>query len=121
MTSINEIKNLISILPDKDQKLSYDFLDNRKFEELKEIVHSDVVKTEKKIKQLDVASEEYVIVDSNLNALLQLEECIDEYREQLSLGYNEVDDPTIYDDEQDDDEFLDHLYYMYCSHSTLIC
>lgn len=122
MTSLNEIKNLITILPDKDKNIADNFIIQRKFEELKELVHANVFKTEKEMKQLDKDSDDIFVLDSKLNGLLQLEEYVDEYYNQTLLGYSEDDDPTICDcDDTDDDEFMDHLYYMYCSHSELLC
>ena len=47
MTIVDEIKSLITILPEQDVKLALHFVDTRQFESLKDLVDSDVIKLEK--------------------------------------------------------------------------
>lgn len=121
MTLIEEIESFITILPDKDQNLAKCFLKNRKFEELKEIIDSDIYKAEKEKKQIDETSKEYVVLESNLDAMTQMKNLVDEYINQINFGDTDYYDPTIEDyDDNDESEFLNNIYYMYCCNSTLI-
>ena len=121
MTLIEEIESFITILPDKDQNIAKCFLKNRKFEELKEIIDSDIYKAEKEKKQIDETSKEYVVLESNLDAMTQMKNLVDEYINQINFGDTDYYDPTIEDYNDDDEsEFLNNIYYMYCCNSTLI-
>lgn len=123
MTIIEEIESLITILPDKDQEIANCFLKNRKFEELKEIIDSDIYKAEKEKKQIDETSKEYVVLESNLDAMTQMKNLVDDYINQINFN-NDTDyyDPTIedYSNEDEESDFLNNIYYMYCCNSTLI-
>lgn len=121
MTLIEEIESFITILPEKDQNIAKCFLKNRKFEELKEIIDSDIYKAEKEKKQIDETSKEYVVLESNLDAMTQMKNLVDDYINQINFGDTDDYDPTIEDYNDDDEsEFLNNIYYMYCCNSTLI-
>lgn len=121
MTLIEEIESFITILPVKDQNIAKCFLKNRKFEELKEIIDSDIYKAEKEKKQIDETSKEYVVLESNLDAMTQMKNLVDDYINQINFGDVDDYDPTIEDYNDDDEsEFLNNIYYMYCCNSTLI-
>lgn len=121
MTLIEEIESFITILPEKDQNIAKCFLKNRKFEELKEIIDSDIYKAEKEKKQIDETSKEYVVLESNLDAMTQMKNLVDDYINQINFGDVDDYDPTIEDYNDDDEsEFLNNIYYMYCCNSTLI-
>ncbi|MCI6614963.1 MAG: hypothetical protein MSC51_03915 [Mollicutes bacterium] len=121
MTLIEEIESFITILPVKDQNIAKCFLKNRKFEELKEIIDSDIYKAEKEKKQIDETSKEYVVLESNLDAMTQMKNLVDDYINQINFGDTDDYDPTIEDYNDDDEsEFLNNIYYMYCCNSTLI-
>ena len=121
MTLIEEIESFITILPVKDQNIAKCFLKNRKFEELKEIIDSDIYKAEKEKKQIDETSKEYVVLESNLDAMTQMKNLVDDYINQINFGDIDDYDPTIEDYNDDDEsEFLNNIYYMYCCNSTLI-
>ena len=47
-SSLNRIKELIKVLPEKDLSLATEFLDNRNFQGILELVESDIYKAEKK-------------------------------------------------------------------------
>ena len=47
-SSLNRIKGLIKVLPGKDLSLATEFLDNRNFQGILELVESDIYKAEKK-------------------------------------------------------------------------
>ena len=121
MTLIEEIESFITILPVKDQNIAKCFLKNRKFEELKEIIDSDIYKAEKEKKQIDETSKEYVVLESNLDAMTQMKNLVDDYINQINFGDTDDYDPTIEDyNDYDESEFLNNIYYMYCCNSTLI-
>ena len=121
MTLIEEIESFITILPVKDQNIAKCFLKNRKFEELKEIIDSDIYKAEKEKKQIDETSKEYVVLESNLDAMTQMKNLVDDYINQINFGDTDDYDPTIEDYNDDDEsEVLNNIYYMYCCNSTLI-
>ena len=121
MTLIEEIESFITILPEKDQNIAKCFLKNRKFEKLKEIIDSDIYKAEKEKKQIDETSKEYVVLESNLDAMTQMKNLVDDYINQINFGDVDDYDPTIEDYNDDDEsEFLNNIYYMYCCNSTLI-
>ena len=121
MTLIEEIESFITILPEKDQNIAKCFLKNRKFEELKEIIDSDIYKAEKEKKQIDETSKEYVVLESNLDAMTQMKNLVDDYINQINFGDIDDYDPTIEDYNDDDEsEVLNNIYYMYCCNSTLI-
>ena len=122
MTLIEEIESLITVLPEKDHNIANCFLKNRKFEELNEIIDSDIYKAEKEKKQIDEDSKEYIVLESNLDAMTQMKNLVDEYIDQINFGNDDLYDPTIdeLDCDEDDSEFLNNIYYMYCCNSTLI-
>lgn len=114
MTSVNEIQNLISILPEKDIEIALQFVEQRNFEELQLLVNSDVTKFEKLVESIDPDSNEYLVAVSNLDTCIQLKNCVDEYLSQFDV-YIEEDDDFIIDDTYDmtEDDYYDHLFYIY--------
>lgn len=97
MNKITLIRQFFVHLPEKDQRFANDFLDKRKFVELKEIVDANVVKLDKKKsamwkKETDAAlaanpelnlsdfipSEEYMELESTYDDLIQLQTIVDE-------------------------------------------
>lgn len=50
---LDKIKKGLIILPEKDQRLCFKFIEERNIESLKEIVDSNVIKTTKKLKKTD--------------------------------------------------------------------
>jgi hypothetical protein len=114
MTSVSEIQNLISILPEKDIEIALQFVKQRNFEELQLLVDSDVTKFEKLVEAIDPDSDEYLVAVSNLDTCIQLKNCVDEYLSQFDV-YIEEDDEFTIDDSYDmsEEEYYDHLFYMY--------
>lgn len=111
MTSILEIQNLITVLPEKDQALANSFIQSRNFESLKEIVDADTIVMEKKLRKLSEDDKEFFVISSRLDALSQLKMCVDEYASQFDYEENVDEDVNLF--ENDETEYLDHLYYMY--------
>lgn len=113
MTSVSEIKNLISILPEKDVQIALNFVDQRNFEDLKLLVDSDVTKFAKQIDSIDPDSNEYLVAISTLDTCIQLKNCVDEYLSQIDVYIEEDDEliDNIYDMSEDD--YYDHLFYIY--------
>ena len=83
------IKSLLGCLPAKDLKLASKFLNERRFDSLKELVDSDVYILSKKTKSSDFATQEMI---DNLEKIRMLKTEVDEY---YSLLYPE----EIYEDE----------------------
>lgn len=114
MTSVNEIKNLISILPDKDVEIALQFVEQRNFEELQLLVDSDVIKFEKLVESINPDSDEYFVAISNLDTCIQLKHCVDDYLAQFDI-YSEKDYDDTIDDFYDmsEEDYYNHLFYMY--------
>lgn len=115
MTIIDEIKNLISILPEQDVQLALHFVDTRQFEHLKELVDSDVMKLQKQAMECEVNSNEYFVALSQLDNCLSLQQQVNKYLDQLGI-LDDIDNDDIYnlpEDDYNEDEYYDHLWYMY--------
>jgi hypothetical protein len=112
MNKITLIRQFFVHLPEKDQRFANDFLDKRKFVELKEIVDANVVKLDKKKsamwkKETDAAlaanpelnlsefipSEEYMALESTYDDLIQLQTIVDE--QALPFLEEEFYDPSL--------------------------
>lgn len=116
MTIIDEIKSLISILPEQDVELAIKFVDTRQFESLKFLVDSDVIKLEKQALQYEVDTDEYFVALSNLDNCLQLQQLITRYLvDQLGIVdiFDEDDKYDLSDTEYDEDDYYDHMWYVY--------
>lgn len=122
MTIVDEIKSLISILPEQDVNLALQFVDTRQFESLKELVDSDVIKLEKQALQYDVDTNEYFVALSNLDNCLQLQQLITRYLvDQLGIVdvFDEHDKYELPDEDYDEDAYYDHLWYVYNSNTNI--
>lgn len=116
MTSVKEIENLISILPKKDIPIALNFVKNRDFESLQELVNSDVIKFEKHVSKLTPESKEYFVAISTLDNCINLKTCVDEYLAQFQLdALDESDDDfcDLLDCNINDDEYYEHMYYTH--------
>ena len=115
MMLIDEITNLISILPEQDVTIAFNFIKNRQFEKLKELVDSDVVKLQHQALNYEINTNEYYVALSNLDNCLQLQQNVNRYLDQLGILYDDIDedDYDLFDNEYDEDEYYDHLWYMY--------
>ena len=120
MTIIDEITNLVSILPEQDIKLALQFINTRQFEQLKYLVDSDVIKLQQQSLQYPVNTTEYFIALSTLDNCLQLQQQVNKYLDQLGI-LDDYSDDDLYElsDEYDDNEYYDHLYYMYNINKTI--
>ena len=79
---IERMKSLMDSLPEKDIPLGYKFLNERKFDSLKELVDSALYKARKNLKS-DNPREEYLKV--NLEDLSRLKSEVDMYIVQLEI------------------------------------
>jgi hypothetical protein len=115
MTIIDEIKNLISVLPENDVPLALKFIENRQFEHLKDLVDSDVIKLNKTALQYEHDTSDYFVALSNLDNCLQLQQNVNKYLDQLGIydEYIDVDEYDLPEDDYDEDEYYDHLWYLY--------
>lgn len=87
--SIEKIQTLLSHLPQRDTKIANELLSERKFEDLLEIIDSDIYLVRKN--QLkESPKEEYVNI--SLEKLLQLRSELLEYMSYLVLPDNDLDD-----------------------------
>ena len=86
MNKIDQIRKMINdALPDKDKNIANKFLDERKFDELKEIVDSDVFKVAKKKTQLSpVTDENGNILEGPSKECIEAEEAYDKLKELQS-------------------------------------
>lgn len=79
MTKIEQISQMINNLPDKDRKIAHNFLNKRKFVELKEIVDSDVVRLKRKLNKAapkrpeDEPTTKYLNLETAYNAMTDLQ------------------------------------------------
>lgn len=121
MTIVDEIKSLISILPEQDVNLALKFVDTRQFESLKELVDSDVIKLEKQALQYDVDTNEYFVALSTLDNCLQLQQLVNRYLDQLGIleTFEEEDIYDLPEEDYDEDDYYDHLWYIYSSQNSL--
>ena len=70
-SSLNRIKELIKVLPGKDLSLATEFLDNRNFQGILELVESDIYKAEKKdSNRQDNVLNEYIMALTELRSEL---------------------------------------------------
>lgn len=74
---LEQIKDLIKFLPEKDIKYAKLFLSNREFDKLKEIVKSDIYLIEHD------TQDKYLGI--NLEGIYRLEEAIDDYTALLDI------------------------------------
>ena len=90
MTALERIQSLIYTLPEKDQKLANQFIEKRQFENLYELVSSDIYKARKKVINNDELEPTYITDMSILRSELinyidrlgwDNEDLIEEYEE----------------------------------------
>lgn len=74
---LEQIKDLIKFLPEKDIKYAELFLSNREFDKLKEIVKSDIYLIEHD------TQDKYLGI--NLEGIYRLEEAVDDYTAWLDI------------------------------------
>lgn len=74
---LEQIKDLIKFLPEKDIKYAELFLSNREFDKLKEIVKSDIYLIEHD------TQDKYLGI--NLEGIYRLEEAVDDYTALLDI------------------------------------
>lgn len=80
MSVIKNIESLIKELPSKDRMLANEFLKNRKFQDLKDLVDSAIIRINKNINSNN-PKEEYFKID--LDKLHMLKTDVDFYYDQL--------------------------------------
>ena len=87
--SIQKIRALLPSLPQKDAKIADKFLSERKFEDLLEIIDSDIYLV-RRDQLKETPKEEYVNI--SLENLLQLRSELSEYMSYLVLPEDDLDD-----------------------------
>ena len=87
--SIKKIQALLPHLPQRDTEIANELLSERKFEDLLEIIDSDIYLVRKNSLK-ETPKEEYVNI--NLEKLLQLRSELSEYMSYLVLPDNDLDD-----------------------------
>lgn len=87
--SIQKIQALLPSLPQKDAKIADKFLSERKFEDLLEIIDSDIYLV-RRDQLKETPKEEYVNI--SLENLLQLRSELSEYMSYLVLPEDDLDD-----------------------------
>lgn len=80
MSVIKNIESLIKELPSKDRMLANEFLKNRKFQDLKDLVDSAIIRINKNINSNNPKEEYFKI---NLDKLHMLKTDVDFYYDQL--------------------------------------
>lgn len=98
---VERMKSLMCNLPKKDTSLGYKFLENRDFDQLKELVDSAIYKIKKNLRS-DNPKEEYLNI--NMTELSKLKSEVDTYTVQLNISYNEeenIKDEDNYEIEED--------------------
>lgn len=90
-----KITELINNLPSKDIPIAKKFIDTRRFEDLKDLVDSAIIKVDKS-KNSDNPKEEYLNIDSL--SLLELKAEVDSYLTLLEVPSNEDDFEGYYED-----------------------
>lgn len=121
MTIIDEIKSLISLLPEQDIMLALHFVDTRQFESLNDLVESDIIKLEKQALQYEVNTNEYFVAISTLDNCLQLQQLIHRYLDQLCIVevFDENDQYDLPEEDYDEEAYYDHLWYIYSLQNNL--
>lgn len=110
MSKINQIREMLNILPEKDIKIANKLLDKRQFVELKELVDSDVFKIgQTKIKLmppadsdgnlLEAPTQEYADAEVKYNQLKELQAEIDV---QAAAFESDLNDEEFYSPEDYD-------------------
>lgn len=82
MSVIKNIESLIKELPSKDRMLANEFLKNRKFQDLKDLVDSAIIRINKNINSNNPKEEYFKI---NLDKLHMLKTDVDFYYDQLQM------------------------------------
>lgn len=103
-TPVDRIKTLIESLPQKDIPWGYKFIEERDFEQLKDLVDSAIFKV-KKDQKSDTPKEEYKNV--NLDSLRDLKTEVDAYI--MLLDPLSEEDYSEYNNEEDDE--LEEEFY----------
>lgn len=121
MTIVDEIKSLISILPEQDITLALHFVDTRQFESLKDLVDSDVIKLEKQALQYEVDTDEYFVALSTLDNCLQLQQLVNRYLDQLGIleNFDEINEYDLPEEDYNEEDYYDHLWYIYSVQNNL--
>lgn len=89
------MKEKLQYLPERDIKFAEDFINNRNFEALQDLVNSDILLVGKN--QLSATpNPRYVGID--LLKLSELKEIVDEY---CKLLYSDLEDDSQYEEEED--------------------
>lgn len=121
MTIVDEIKSLISILPEQDITLALHFVDTRQFESLKDLVDSDVIKLEKQALQYEIDTDEYFVALSTLDNCLQLQQLVNRYLDQLGIleNFDEINEYDLPEEDYNEEDYYDHLWYIYSLQNNL--
>lgn len=82
MSVIKNIESLIKELPSKDRILADEFLKNRKFQDLKDLVDSAIIRINKNLNSNNPKEEYFKI---NLDKLHMLKTDVDFYYDQLQM------------------------------------
>lgn len=82
MSVIKNIESLIKELPSKDRMLANEFLKNREFQDLKDLVDSAIIRINKNINSNNPKEEYFKI---NLDKLHMLKTDVDFYYDQLQM------------------------------------
>lgn len=98
---VDKIKKLIDFLPESDQALAHQFITMRDFESLKDLVHSDIYKLERK--QLESITTPTEFLSPKTQNLTMLESLYFEIDMYISLIYGVSNWES---DGNDDDTFL---------------
>lgn len=104
--TLEKIKSLIEVLPQKDISYGYKFLEKRDFESLKELVDSAIYKLKKKLK-----SDEFEggCLDTQLLQLNELQVEVNSYMSYLDIPEDNQDfEESIYSDE----EYIKDIYEL---------
>lgn len=121
MTTVDEIKSLISILPEQDITFALHFVDARQFESLKDLVDSAVIKLEKQALQYEVDTDEYFVALSTLDNCLQLQQLVNSYLDQLGIleNFDEINEYDLPGEDYNEEDYYDHLWYIYSLQNNL--
>ena len=92
-SAIQVLQRLIHNLPQKDIAIANKFLNERKFEDLLEIVNSDIYLVKKHQKKEPI-KEEYASI--NLESIIQLKSELLDYMSYLMLPEDDLKDPDEY-------------------------
>lgn len=91
---LNIIRQLIKELPGKDSAICEEYLQDRNFECIREIVESDIYKARQKIDSLELLEGE-PDTNNHIDKLLELKGALDEYISYLEVPDNSDD---LYED-----------------------